>query len=180
MYSAATSFARRAIANSSWTRKRSRTCALRFRVSCRNGIWAMRCGWKWRIIVPSTCRIFCWSNWAFSYDDFYQVEGPVNLVRLMQVPDLDRPSQSEISRHSFLACRKRCKRKKLRDIFQMIRKNDILLHHPYQSFQPVIHFIQQAAIDPDVVAIKQTVYRTGTDSLIMAALIAAASSAARK
>jgi len=64
--------------------------------------------------------------------------------------------------------------KKGADIFKLLRKNDVLLHHPYQSFKPVIDFIQQAAIDPAVVAIKQTVYRTGADSALMEALIAAA------
>ena len=64
--------------------------------------------------------------------------------------------------------------KKGADMFKVIRKSDILLHHPYQSFKPVIDFIQQAASDPDVVAIKQTVYRTGADSALMEALIAAA------
>jgi polyphosphate kinase len=56
----------------------------------------------------------------------------------------------------------------------VIRKSDVLLHHPFQSFKPVIDFIQQAASDPKVVAIKQTVYRTGVDSALMEALIAAA------
>ena len=65
-------------------------------------------------------------------------------------------------------------KKKGADMFKVIRKGDVLLHHPYQSFRPVIDFIQQAAADPDVVAIKQTVYRTGTDSELMEALIAAA------
>jgi polyphosphate kinase len=64
--------------------------------------------------------------------------------------------------------------KKGADMFRVIRKGDVLLHHPYQSFKPVINFIQQAASDPDVVAIKQTVYRTGADSALMEALIAAA------
>ena len=59
-------------------------------------------------------------------------------------------------------------------MFKVLRKNDVLLHHPYQSFKPVIDFIQQAAADPSVVAIKQTVYRTGVDSELMEALIAAA------
>jgi polyphosphate kinase len=108
-------------------------------------------------------------------DDFYQVEGPVNLVRLMQVPD--RIARPALKFPPFIpGLPLTLQKKKAVDIFQMIRRNDILLHHPYQSFQPVIHFLQQAATDPDVVAIKQTVYRTGTDSLVMAALIAAASS----
>jgi polyphosphate kinase len=59
-------------------------------------------------------------------------------------------------------------------MFKVLRKNDVLLHHPYQSFKPVLDFIQQAVADPDVVAIKQTVYRTGADSELMESLIAAA------
>ena len=107
-------------------------------------------------------------------EDFYQVEGPVNLVRLMQVPD--RIERADLKYPPFIpGLPATPQKKKATDIFQMIRKNDILLHHPYQSFQPVIHFIQQAAADPGVVAIKQTVYRTGTDSVVMEALIAAAS-----
>src|SRR5512135_463656 len=59
-------------------------------------------------------------------------------------------------------------------MFKVISKADVLLHHPFQSFKPIIDFIQQAASDPDVVAIKQTVYRTGVDSALMDALILAA------
>ena len=59
-------------------------------------------------------------------------------------------------------------------IFDSIRRGDILLHHPYQSFQPVINFIAQAANDPQVIAIKQTVYRTGSQSMMMELLIQAA------
>jgi polyphosphate kinase len=62
------------------------------------------------------------------------------------------------------------------DMFAVIRKGDVLLHHPFESFQPVIDFIDQAASDPQVVAIRQTVYRTGTDSQLMNALIRAAQS----
>ncbi|HET7061481.1 MAG TPA: polyphosphate kinase 1 [Nitrosospira sp.] len=124
---------------------------------------------------PKHMSDFLLEQLGLSQEDFYQVEGPVNLVRLMQVPDwIDRP---HLKYPPFIpGLPQTLQRKKAVDIFQMIRKNDILLHHPYQSFQPVIHFIQQAAVDPDVVAIKQTVYRTGTDSLIMEALIAAAGS----
>ncbi len=103
--------------------------------------------------------------------DLYRVEGPVNLVRLMQVPDMiDRPHlkyplfQPSIPRAL----------DKVPDMFTAIRNGEILLHHPYQSFTPVIDFLDQAASDPDVVAIKQTVYRTGTDSVLMKYLIDAA------
>ncbi|MFN6961576.1 MAG: polyphosphate kinase 1 [Rhodocyclaceae bacterium] len=104
-------------------------------------------------------------------DDLYQVHGIVNLVRLISVPDrVDRPDlkfkpfQPGLPRQ--LTGRP--------DIFAAIRQGDILLHHPYQSFTPVIDFLKQAVDDPQVVAIKMTVYRTGTDSVLMEHLLRAA------
>ena len=103
--------------------------------------------------------------------DLYRVNGPVNLVRLMQVPDwVDRP---DMKFRPFVPGTPKGLAKGA-NIFDSIRKNDILLHHPYQSFAPVIEFLSQAATDPQVVAIKMTVYRTGTDSVLMESLIRAA------
>ena len=105
-------------------------------------------------------------------DDLYRVHGPVNLVRLMEIPCL--VARDDLKFPAFVPGVPGVLQKKGADMFKVIRKSDILLHHPYQSFKPVINFIQQAASDPDVVAIKQTVYRTGVDSALMEALIAAA------
>jgi len=105
-------------------------------------------------------------------DDLYRVHGPVNLVRLMQIPD--RVARDDLKFPAFVPGVPLVLQKKGADMFKAIRKSDVLLHHPFQSFKPVIDFIQQAASDPDVVAIKQTVYRTGADSALMEALIAAA------
>lgn len=103
--------------------------------------------------------------------DLYRVHGPVNLVRLMQVPDrVDRP---DMKFRPFVPGTSKGLTKGA-NIFDSIRKNDVLLHHPYQSFAPVIELLSQAATDPSVVAIKMTVYRTGTDSVLMESLIHAA------
>ena len=103
--------------------------------------------------------------------DLYRVQGPVNLVRLMQIPDsVDRP---DMKFSSFVPGVPKAVGKGS-NIFESIRKSDILLHHPYQSFAPVIEMLNQAVKDPQVVAIKMTVYRTGTDSVLMQSLIRAA------
>jgi len=103
--------------------------------------------------------------------DLYRVPGIVNLVRLMSVPDeVDRP---DLKYPSFQPGMPKSLVKRA-DIFSSIAKQDILLHHPYQSFAPVITLLQQAADDPRVVAIKMTVYRTGSNSVLMEHLLRAA------
>jgi len=92
-------------------------------------------------------------------DDLYRVNGPVNLVRLMGIPDM--VARDDLKFPTFVPGVPAVLQKKGADMFKVIRKSDILLHHPFQSFKPVIDFIHQAATDPGVVAIKQTVYRTG-------------------
>ena len=106
--------------------------------------------------------------------DIYRVNGPVNLVRLMNVPD--QVARPDLKFSIFVPGQPKgiTKLAKGKDFFNVLKKQDILLHHPFQSFTPVIEFIQQAAHDPQVVAIKLTVYRTGTDSVIMETLIDAA------
>jgi polyphosphate kinase len=100
--------------------------------------------------------------------DLYRVEGPVNLYRMRAVPDrVDRPDLKYPAFQPGLPPFKG-------DLFETLKKQDVLLHHPYQSFLPVIDFIRTTANDPNVIAIKQTVYRTGTDSELMEILVDAA------
>ncbi len=116
---------------------------------------------------------FLLQQFGLKREDLYQVNGLVNLVRLMQIPDqVDRPDLKFSAFVSGLPAQL----SKSDDMFAVIRRGDVLLHHPFQSFQPVIDFVRSAAEDPDVLAIRQTVYRTGTDSMLMEALIAAAQS----
>jgi polyphosphate kinase len=122
-------------------------------------------------LCPPVISDFLLLQFNLTQDDLYRVNGPVNLVRLMQIPELvDRP---DLKFKPFIpgvpaAIDRRA------DMFEAIRSGDILLHHPFQSFKPVISFIQQAAADPQVVAIKQTVYRTGANSELMQILMDAA------
>jgi polyphosphate kinase len=121
--------------------------------------------------MPSEMEQFLLEQFELSRLDLYRVDGPVNLVRLMQIPDLvDKP---RLKYPPFSPGVPRPLDKGA-DLFRAMRKGDILLHHPFQSFNPVIDFLEQSVEDPDVVAIKQTVYRTGTDSVLMRYLIDAA------
>jgi polyphosphate kinase len=128
-----------------------------------------------RLEVSDICRPsnaeFLLRQFNLAREDLYQVAGPVNLVRLMNVPDrVDRPDLKFTPFTPAMPVQV----VKQPDLFAAISAGDILLHHPFQSFQPVIDFISQAAHDPNVLAIRQTVYRTGTDSELMRQLILAA------
>ncbi|MGF6790477.1 polyphosphate kinase [Paraburkholderia sp. 35.1] len=108
---------------------------------------------------------------GLSNKDCYYVNGPVNLVRLMQLPEMvDRPDLKFVP-HIPSTPRQIANSASM---FDVIDQGDVLLHHPYESFQPVLELLLQAAKDPNVVAIKQTIYRTGTDSPLMDALMQAA------
>ncbi|CAH1904444.1 Polyphosphate kinase [Candidatus Nitrotoga sp. HW29] len=129
-----------------------------------------------RLEVTDNCSpqvaTYLLQQFELEQDDLYRVDGPVNLVRLMGIPD--QVARDDLK---FPACTPGIPGnllKKGADMFKVIRKNDVLLHHPFQSFKPVIDLIQQAAADPTVVAIKQTVYRTGVNSELMEALVTAA------
>ncbi len=129
-----------------------------------------------RLEVADSCSQqmadFLLQQFSLTHDDLYRVSGPVNLVRLMGIPD--QVNREDLKFPAFVPGVPAVLQKKGANMFKVIRKSDVLLHHPFQSFKPVIDFIQQAADDPSVVAIKQTVYRTGVDSELMEALIAAA------
>ena len=108
---------------------------------------------------------------AISEEDIYEIDGPLDLTFLMKVYGLEGFDEY---RHSSPAPSEVPQIPAGSDVFAAIRAGDILLHHPYQSFRPVVDFIQQAAEDPDVLAIKQTLYRVSGNSPIVRALAEAA------
>jgi len=120
---------------------------------------------------PEDMTGFLLRQFALSEVDLYQMPGPVNLNRLSAIydlaqrPDLKYPVFTPGLPPRLIATT---------DMFAVIHQNELLLHHPYQSFAPVMDFVRQAASDPQVLAIKQTLYRTGNDSPVVDALLAAA------
>ena len=128
-----------------------------------------------RLEVADTCPAhihdFLLAQFKLNESELYQVKGPVNLVRLHSVPDLvDRPDLKYPPRS---AGRLKALRKN-GSIFKLAKQSPILLHHPYQSFDPVVQMIREAAADPDVLAVKMTIYRTGSNSELVRALMKAA------
>ncbi len=122
---------------------------------------------------PDDLKEFLLDHFQLSDDEAYMVDGPVNLNRMATVCDIDDrphllyPPFTQGLPEELLGAD---------DIFAVLKKKNVLLHHPYQSFAPVIDFIGSAASDPDVLAIKMTLYRTGAGSPIVDHLVTAARS----
>ncbi len=120
---------------------------------------------------PTHLSAFLLKHFSLDESDFYQVDGPVNLNRLLAVYDLvDVPALKYQPFTPGLPT----ELVGAESVFDAISNAEIMLHHPYESFTPVSDFIAKAASDPSVLAIKQTLYRTGSDSPIVASLVAAA------
>ncbi len=129
-----------------------------------------------RLEVADNCtppiQQFLRDRFQLDEENVYQVNGPVNLYRMMAVVDL--VMRPDLKYKGFVPGLP-TDYSSDRDIFAFIEaKKSVLLHHPYQSFDPVVHFVRQAATDPNVVAVKMTLYRTGSQSAIADALVNAA------
>ncbi len=123
-------------------------------------------------LCPEETVAFLLARFGMTRERLFLVNGPVNLSRVQEInalilnrPDLKFQPFKPVIPSNLM---------RPKDIFAAIRKSDILLHQPFESFAPVIDFLRQASVDPDVLAIKQTLYRTGSDSPIVNALVKAA------
>jgi polyphosphate kinase len=107
------------------------------------------------------------TNLEIEEEDVYRIEGPLSLVRLRHIAALDRP---ELKEPAFTPALPRGAAED-EDLFSMIRRGDMLMHHPFDSFQPVVDFLKTAARDPNVLAIKMTLYRVGRNAPVVEALL---------
>src|SRR5215831_7847032 len=111
------------------------------------------------------------SNLPIDKQDVYRINGSIGLGRLTELYAVDRP---DLKDKPFVpSAPPGLGAEADEDVFSVIRREDLLLHHPYESFQPVVQFLQEAAHDPNVLAIKMTLYRVGHNSPIVAALLEA-------
>ena len=150
------------------------------RQAMRSGLTTRHYGQAVRLEVVNTCPTelaeFLLQQFDLPEAALYRVNGPVNLVRLNELIDQadERtvPPMLRFKPHEPMWPEARLPRDK--SIFATLRRGDVLLHHPFESFEPVIQFLREAVHDPDVLAIKQTIYRTGRESPLMDLLIEAA------
>ncbi|HWP17954.1 MAG TPA: polyphosphate kinase 1 [Burkholderiaceae bacterium] len=120
---------------------------------------------------PEELSSFLLAQFGLPAEALYRVNGPVNLVRLNQLID-----QADAPHLRFPPYEPAWPAQLPRTVslFQRMREGDVLLHHPYESFEPVVQLLREAVHDPDVLAIKQTIYRTGAQSVLMDLLLEAA------
>ena len=146
------------------------------RQALRSGLTTRHFGQAIRLEVVRSCpqelAEFLLQQFDLPDTALVRVNGPVNLVRLNQLID-----QAKAPRLRFPPYEPAWPKKQLppgASVFERLRERDILLHHPFQSFEPVVQFLREAVLDPNVLAIKQTIYRTGAKSVLMDLLIEAA------
>ena len=153
------------------------------RQALRSGLSSRHFGQAIRLEVVSSCppelSEFLLEQFDLPEQALYQVNGPVNLVRLNQLIDqandrsvLPSPQSLRFAPHEGAWPAKGLPHDQ--SIFARLRRGDVLLHHPFESFDPVVQFLRESVNDPAVLAIKQTIYRTGSESPLMDLLIEAA------
>lgn len=144
------------------------------RQALRSGLSTRHFGKAIRLEVVKSCPIelsnLLLQQFDLPQEALYAVNGPVNLVRLSQLID-----QADVKLARFAAFEPGWPRSLPRggNLFESLKQGDLLLHHPFESFEPVVEFLRQAVMDPDVLAIKQTIYRTGSESVLMDLLLEA-------
>jgi len=146
------------------------------RHALRSGLTTRHFGQAIRIEVVNTCppelSQFLLQQYQLPEAALYKVNGPVNLVRLTQL--IDQADADHLRFKPFEPAWPDEQLPRGSSIFARLRQGDMLLHHPFESFEPVVQFLREAVDDPDVLAIKQTIYRTGTQSVLGDLLLEAA------
>ncbi|MBS0449632.1 MAG: polyphosphate kinase 1 [Proteobacteria bacterium] len=149
------------------------------RQALRSGLTTRHFGQAIRLEVVATCPAelyeFLLRQFNLPESALYRVNGPVNLVRLTELIDLahEQPGGAALRFAPFEPAWPAGLTRE-EPIIESLRRHDVLLHHPFESFEPVVQFLREAVLDPDVLAIKQTIYRTGSESPLMDLLIEAA------
>jgi len=146
------------------------------RQALRFGLTTRHFGQAVRLEVVKTCppelAEFLLTQFSLPAVALYRVNGPVNLVRLEQL--IDQATAPALRFPPFEGAWPQGRLPRQQSIFTRLKSGDVLLHHPFESFEPVVQFLREAVDDPDVLAIKQTIYRTGSESPLMDQLIEAA------
>jgi polyphosphate kinase len=144
--------------------------------SVEEGVWQRRFADVVRVEIneamPATVLDILVENLELERDDIYKLTGPLSLVRVRHLCKLDRP---DLKFPAFVPALPSvlAKEAEEEDIFATIRRGDILFHHPFDSFQPIVGLLQKAARDPNVLAIKITLYRIGRNAPVVDALLEA-------
>ena len=146
------------------------------RHALRSGLTTRHFGRAVRLEVVNTCppdlSQFLLEQFELPAAALYQVNGPINLLRLEEL--IDRTDAPQLRFTPFEPSWPERRLQRSKPIFDQLKKGDLLLHHPFESFDPVVEFLRDAVEDPNVLSIRQTIYRTGSQSVLMDLLIEAA------